>query len=1080
MEQLSSGKRQASLHDSVDSPSSSFVQSMEKFEPDEDHKRSMRYPKTSLSIVICIGLLIVLQICGSWFESAAEIDSSLCRRVTMFPSYARVKAFDQDHSRFASKYSLYLYREQGKDKIPEEGSDDTLNLDGVPALFIPGNAGSYRQVRSIASETTLLYDKFYKNGAQDYRYQSDVNPNSSKIDFFTADFNEDLTAFHGRTLLDQAEFLNEAVKFILSLYSAERNPPTSVIIVAHSMGGIVARVMMSLPNYVAESINTILTLATPHAAAPATFDGNLNRIYKDTDEFWRIGLMPDNVLGSELYELSHSRLQNISLISVTGGLLDTTLPADYTTLKGLVPRTHGFNVFSTGIPGVWTPIDHLAIVWCDQLRKVIAKVLLEIIDLSSPQRTYNLEKRMSIFERYLQDGLSKDSDSLKPNQTSFTNPQVTELPLRVKVNADLDNVDTRDSRIRLYGTPKPATNIFEIPKNGSIFTVLSSLPFSRSHIESSNNPSVLLCNPLSATKKYSAIQETSVLDYTNQLESSTPVELECIDVNEGSHSIPRSLKNTRSTASSSIDGQYPPFNLLQYHTDTLSSYHLILVHVPEKLENEFVVAEMQQDQAQTIPLGQHSLYELITRGYYLTLPKNRPFNVNLLVPSAHSSLLVYKLDIRYKSSEHELFTPLVKFHINEETKWLINLKENDQVSLVFHSGIIPYVPFERNNGTYLSLQLFSDSIAIEEVMDIYLSISWFQSLKLLVLRYRLLIISFPVAIILIVFLLQSNVHYKEGFFPAFGEGLTMLVQYSTLLPLLFSVSVLSICCSNDFFQSLLAFIEPLNEYNLKQMNSVSGSNSMHINPYLLGLEESILWWLAPCFIVVSIALVSIVYFIIHTLLTSVTFLGRSPLLRKSTSFQRRRIGGLFLSQKKKVIGFVALLCLIPIYVPYQFAFIICTVVQAILSIKIAFRKEISDPSESLTSPSSPSETPVQDSSFDSKRVNLQNYNVSLLMLMLWILPINVPILIVWIHNFSVNWPTPFSSHHNFLAVLPIMLLVQSNVQGKMIPRMEYIWIFNCFGVFFVFYSLVFGSRSLYSLHHYFNLLCVWLLAQTCL
>ncbi|KAI0462035.1 hypothetical protein LJB42_004640 [Komagataella kurtzmanii] len=776
MEQLPSGKNQASLHESVDSPSSSFVQSKEKFEPDEHESRSMRYPKTSLSIVICIGLLIILQICGSWFESAAEIDSNFCRKVTMFPSYARVKAFDQNHSRFASKYSLYLYREQGKDKIPEEGSDDTLNLDGVPALFIPGNAGSYRQVRSIASESTLLYDRFYKNGAQDYRYQLDVNPNSSKIDFFTADFNEDLTAFHGRTLLDQAEFLNEAVKFILSLYSEQKNPPTSVIIVAHSMGGIVARVMMSLPNYVAESINTILTLATPHAAAPATFDGNLNRIYKDTDEFWRIGLMHDNAIGSELYELAHSRLQNVSLVSVTGGLLDTTLPADYTTLKGLIPRTHGFNVFSTGIPGVWTPIDHLAIVWCDQLRKVIAKVLLETIDSSSPQKTYNLKKRMFIFETYLLDGVSKDFNSLQLNQASVVNSQVTELPMRVKVNTDLDNVDARDSRIRLYGSPKSVINLFEIPKNDSIFTVLSSSPFSQSQIESSKNPSVLLCNPLSATKKYSATQETSVLDYTNRLEPSNSVEMECIDVSKSSHSIPRSLKNTRSTASSSIDGQYPPFHLIQYHTDTLSNYQFVLVRVPEKLEDEFVVAEMQQGQAQTIPLGQRSLYELITRGYYLTLPKNRPFNVNLLVPSAHSSLLVYKLDIRYKSSEHELFTPLLKFHINEETKWLVNLKENDQISLVFHSGIIPYVPFERDNRTYLSLQLFSDSIAIEEVMDIYLSISWFQSLKLLVLRYRLLIISFPVAIVLIVFLLQSNVHYKEGYFPAFGEGLTITLE----------------------------------------------------------------------------------------------------------------------------------------------------------------------------------------------------------------------------------------------------------------------------------------------------------------
>ena len=33
----------------------------------------------------------------------------------MRPSYARLNDFDTEHTRFASKYSLYLYREQGID-----------------------------------------------------------------------------------------------------------------------------------------------------------------------------------------------------------------------------------------------------------------------------------------------------------------------------------------------------------------------------------------------------------------------------------------------------------------------------------------------------------------------------------------------------------------------------------------------------------------------------------------------------------------------------------------------------------------------------------------------------------------------------------------------------------------------------------------------------------------------------------------------------------------------------------------------------------------------------------------------------
>jgi len=123
---------------------------------------------------------------------------------------------------------------------------DTLQVKGVPVLFIPGNAGSYKQVRPIAAEgATYFHDVLRHDPAA-------INAGARNLDFFTVDFNEDITAFHGQTMLDQAEYLNEAIAYILSLYHdprrSERDPdlpdPTSVIILGHSMGGIVARTML--------------------------------------------------------------------------------------------------------------------------------------------------------------------------------------------------------------------------------------------------------------------------------------------------------------------------------------------------------------------------------------------------------------------------------------------------------------------------------------------------------------------------------------------------------------------------------------------------------------------------------------------------------------------------------------------------------------------------------------------------------------------------------------------------------------------------------------------------------------------
>lgn len=44
-----------------------------------------------------------------------QIDPKGCRMSYMRPSYARFDEFDTEHTRLASKYSLYLYREQGID-----------------------------------------------------------------------------------------------------------------------------------------------------------------------------------------------------------------------------------------------------------------------------------------------------------------------------------------------------------------------------------------------------------------------------------------------------------------------------------------------------------------------------------------------------------------------------------------------------------------------------------------------------------------------------------------------------------------------------------------------------------------------------------------------------------------------------------------------------------------------------------------------------------------------------------------------------------------------------------------------------
>jgi len=276
-----------------------------------------------------------------------------------------------------------------------------LQVKGIPVLFIPGNAGSYKQVRPIAAEAAYYFHDVLQHD------ESALASGKRSLDFFSVDFNEDITAFHGQTLLDQAEYLNEAVAYILALYhnpnrsvrDASLPDPTSVIILGHSMGGIVARTMLIMPNYQANTINTILTLSAPHARAPVSFDADIVTAYKNINDFWRNSYSKDD---------RSNPLSHLTLVSIAGGGLDTVVPSDYASLTSLVPETHGFTVFTSTIPQVWTGMDHLAIMWCDQFRKAVVRALYDVVDVKQPTQTLSRADRMRKFRKHFLTGIEPE------------------------------------------------------------------------------------------------------------------------------------------------------------------------------------------------------------------------------------------------------------------------------------------------------------------------------------------------------------------------------------------------------------------------------------------------------------------------------------------------------------------------------------------------------------------------------------------------------------------------------------------------------------------------------------------------
>lgn len=99
--------------------------------------------------------------------------------------------------------------------------------------------------------------------------------------------------------------------------------------------------------------------------------------------------------------------------------------------------------------------------------------------------------------------------------------------------------------------------------------------------------------------------------------------------------------------------------------------------------------------------------------------------------------------------------------------------------------------------------------------------------------------------------------------------------------------------------------------------------------------------------------------------------------------------------------------------------------------------------------------------------------------MVWVLPINLPVLVVWIHNLAVHWLTPFSSHHNIMSIMPYLVLVETLTSGKMIPRLNGTWGRHVTNISFfglAVYAAVYGISYAYMLHHIVNGVCAWLVA----
>ena len=621
-----------------------------------------------------------------------------------------------------------------------------MQVKGVPVLFIPGNAGSYKQSRCLAFEAAQYYHNHIQQDPEA------LKNGMTSLDFFAVDFNEDFSAFHGQTILDQAEYLNDAVAYILSLYHdprrSQRDPglpdPSSVILVGHSMGGIVARTMLTMSNYQSNSINTVVTVSAPHARPPVSFDSESVHTYKRVNDYWRQAYTQKWA--------SENPLWHVTLVSIAGGGLDTVVPSDFASLESVVPNTHGFTVFTSGIPNVWTGTDHIQTTWCVQLMKPIVRSLFDSLDVHRPSQTKPRAERMRIFKKWYLTGMEEVAERTLPQKESSTLLTLQDNSVSLRHGERLV--------IRTFGgTQKPQAHFMPIPVQSSpdtkMFTLLSD---QRLEDASANSQlEVFFCTVFPLQPGQSSTLFSMNLDLSGDSPVST--RFACRTATSDVIQLPASTR-----FSSQPFDKAQPFSYLQYSLEDLVDFQFVaVVDKATEPSSGWVLAEF-SDKAHNAIETNPGLERLLAFGVHIKLPADGPLMNEIRVPALHSSLLAFKLSLGKQAcgEDAELFTPLLRQHLSEphESKYFVNVKD---ANISLH-GIAPFVPPPLQAHTAadgLSLQFWTDPTCNSSI-DVSLNVDVAASMGKLVMRYRVVFAAFPILVVALVLRKQFTIYDGSG------------------------------------------------------------------------------------------------------------------------------------------------------------------------------------------------------------------------------------------------------------------------------------------------------------------------------
>ncbi|WFD18987.1 GPI inositol deacylase [Malassezia caprae] len=1034
-------------------------------------------------LMLC-SLVVLLYVASQFFVLPRTLHMRMaCRMARMIPSYVvhdeELRAYSASRSPVMHKYSLREYRERGAKQPLYFGPQ---KLEPMPVLFIPGNAGSYAQVRSLAASS---WDQYWQ-GRMDMPAVEFFNVSGPLI-WYTIDFNEDFSAFHGQTLHDQAFYVNEVLRYLQYLHPSADNgvlqegeQSATVALVGHSMGGIVARLALELDNYLPGTVDTIVTLSTPHAFPPVPFDRSIDQVYRRINR-------------------AHSDPMPL-LISLAGGVLDTQLSSDASSLSlaRLGPPESRLSSFTTSVAALWSSTDHLAIVWCDQLRFKIARALLR--DYEHFGRLFDgrslsdvRDARHELWRTIL--GLPNDAASAaerrraalaaahEPGASISKNTQLMPIDLTNKGSALLRQLDVEDVKVHVYkalappGPRQTYTGNVTDEDEALGFEVVTNL---------SVGPNAERDPPYAQTHEMFVALCTRRLSLEPMSEYPEPAY--CYPIfSHAYEQLPWSPTEP--------DGLFPqarvPYAAPAYHLNRLFlSHEFLRAHHVESVRVEYTRKPAAQPAQQGVPsivrLGWTESKPLILRGkpswlrpQTWELPGVPPASLlssfddhaalwHWHAPELDSALTAYRFTLEpapcalKRHAPPPQMNPMLRILSASTSDSRIfpslNVSAPNDMVVAMH-GAAPFMPPPIDRG--LRFQLWHlDTYRSSAFSGVYssqcplpyarlrVSVHWRASLALLVLRYRLALVVWPLGVL----------------------ALARVVSGPSLSPFAALVRLM-----NSAWGAML-IAAPVALHLLVYMGASLGAP-----PYTLGigLPSLAFVWLGPALAILAYGLAVFLSVLAWMGLHGFYALGHMRLGRLGPwwspvaelppvvdAWPSRAALVAWTRKRSTCVGAVLLAACI-VFLPHQVLVLVCTLVQAGTALRsYAALRQL------------PREADAARRALWEQR---HSEHLWLLQCLLWLLPLHAPVLVVWVRNVNAGFSMGFSrAEHNVIATAALLALVYIHAAPWTLRALDSggarLGTNIVYGTLSL-GTLVYGIRYSYVLYEVFVAVLVWELAQ---